>query len=105
MSWIKVIATKTIKDPKCIDTFTRYINKLSKTASNAPGFIKSQSYWENGSSLTLVSISDWTSQANWDQWLTSIERKCMSEDNRQYIQKEEFQILIKKRKPKDIFLL
>jgi len=105
MSWIKIIATKTIKDPKCIDAFTRYVNKLSKTASNAPGFIKSQSYWKRDSSLTLVSISDWTSHTHWNKWLTSTERKCMSKDNNQYIQKEEFEVLIKKRKPNDIFLL
>ena len=106
MSWIRVIAKKTAKDPLMVDAFTRYINRLTKTAAYAPGFINSNSYWKNGgSTTTIVSISDWTSHDNWEKWLKSNERKKIVNQNEAYIQEEKFDILCKRKKCNDIFLL
>ena len=106
MSFIRVIAKKTAKDPLMVDAFTRYINRLTKTAAYAPGFINSNSYWKNGDSIaTIVSISDWTSHSNWEKWLKSDERKTIVKENQGYIKKENFEILLKRNKCNDTFLL
>ena len=111
MSYIRIISTKVIAAKNlhaasyAKKSFVNYINHLSQKASDAPGFISSNSYWKKGDLNTIISISDWTTENKWDKWVSSPERNLIHHEYKSIIGHETFDILIKKQKKRDVFLL
>jgi hypothetical protein len=90
-----------------------YVNNLYETAKNQPGFIKSNSYWEfeinhtgaNCNSIETLSISEWKSIKDWDNWYTSKERLNIYNNYKDLDRTEKFSILKKRTLIDNVFLL
>lgn len=107
MSLVRIIATKVARSTQTNPTyFAQYVNKLSSTACYMPGFIGAKSYWKVGDHMTIISISDWTSNDAWKQWVDSEKRKtiCLEYDSKT-LSTDNFDVLIKREKTNNIFLL
>lgn len=91
--------------------FINYTNSLSQAAKQQPGFISSNSYFkgelnpEQQDTLTMVTISEWTSNDDWEKWFQSPERKSISHQYQDIIEEEKFHRIFKKKEIEDIFLL
>ena len=89
-----------------------YTNSLSDLAKNYPGFITTNSYWKNSLdyskdnyNLELISISEWNTMNDWNNWFTSDDRYRIHMKYQNIIGREEFNILNKKEINDDTFLL
>ena len=93
--------------------FTEYTNSLSEAAKCSSGFVSSESYWatpvsyldNSHTSMKIVSISNWKSLKDWNNWYNSNKRKEINEKYSDIIESENFDILQKKAPTDDIFLL
>ena len=115
---IKVISLKSTKEVIAYGVprirFSEYANTLSEKAKNHPGFISTNSYWKNRmeipendeiSKLEIVSISNWKSIDDWNDWLDSETRKKIKSSYTDIIGSESFNILNKRSPTDDTFLL
>tara|TARA_Y100000589_G_C26881973_1_gene518379 strand:+ start:126 stop:473 length:348 start_codon:yes stop_codon:yes gene_type:complete len=111
---VKIISNKVAKGSLSDGSrtaFIDYTNVLSETAKTHKGFISSSSYWKNpietssNDKIEIVSISDWKSIQDWDDWYNSDSRKKINNKYQKIIDKENFNILLKKTPLDDIFLL
>ena len=100
---IRVIATKI--GYYNTTNFIKYINSLTRSASYAKGFIGSNSYWKVGKNKHIVSVSDWTSNDNWEKWLESKERAKIKNKYKIDVKSEEYYILVKRKDTNNTFLL
>ena len=119
-----IVLAKKIGRESCRAGFADYVNKLSKKVFYSPGFISTESYWkcwdftagfENKAHIcddllgqqfpTLITISQWTSQNDWERWYYSKDRANIKKSFADDIELEHFTILTKRIKPNDIFLL
>ena len=113
---IKIISHKMTKIlshnevPRII--FSDYSNRLTQEASGKKGFIKSNSYWmspvdcfEEVNQMKIVTISQWNSVSDWNNWLHSEERKKIYESYKDVIDKESFHMINQRNPTDDIFLL
>lgn len=91
--------------------FINYTNSLSQAAKQQPGFMSSNSYFkgelnhEQQDTLTMVTISEWTSNDDWEKWFLSPKRKSISQQYQDIIKEEKFHRIFKKKEIEDIFLL
>ena len=53
----------------------------------------------------MVTISEWTSNDDWEKWFQSPERKSISHQYQDIIEEEKFHRIFKKKEIEDIFLL
>ena len=108
MTWIRVISTKVAKpllygcETNC---FVTYVNKLTNAARSKSGFIESDSHWKGDKYDTIVSISTWTSEKYWQEWLKSQTRDTIYKKHESVIESEKHELLRKRKISKDIFLL
>ena len=110
MSWIRVISTKVARPVRSnghidYNCFVTYVNKLSNAARTNPGFIESDSHWKEDQYDTIVSISTWSSKESWDKWLYSESRANIYNIHKKVIHTEKHDILRKRKKSNNIFLL
>ena len=77
--------------------FGMYVNKLSELVEIQPGFIKSESFWCRESN-NIVSMSDWESKKDWENWFNSNERNKIVKANENFVQEEHFHTLHKTNK-------
>ena len=111
---IKIISNKIAKESLTTgsrNNFIDYTNILSETAKNHSGFISSTSYWKNplesytDQNIEIVSISEWKSLQDWENWYNSENRKEINNKYNKIIKEEKFNVLLKKTHLDDIFLL
>ena len=111
---VKIISNKVAKGSLTNGsrtTFIDYTNVLSETAKTHKGFISSSSYWKNSlessssDKIEIVSISNWKSMQDWEDWYNSKSRKSINDKYQNIIEKENFNVLLKKSPLDDIFLL
>lgn len=111
---IKIISNKIAKDSLSTgsrNNFIDYTNILSEAAKNHSGFISSNSYWKNPletyteQKIEIVSISEWKSLQDWENWYNSEKRKEINNKYIKIIEEEKFNVLLKKTPLDDIFLL
>ena len=108
----KILSEK-ISSKELIGTnkFINYTNTLSQAAKQQPGFMSSNSYFKGNlnseqlDTLTMVTISEWTSNVDWERWFQSPERKSISHQYQDIIKEERFHRIFKKKEIEDIFLL
>tara|TARA_B100000989_G_C19414830_1_gene415979 strand:+ start:442 stop:780 length:339 start_codon:yes stop_codon:yes gene_type:complete len=112
MNRFKILSEKVAsKELLRTNRFINYTNSLSQAAKQQPGFISSNSYFkgnlnnEEQNSLTMVTISEWTSSDDWEQWFQSSERKSISHQYQGIIKEERFHRIFKRKEIEDIFLL
>ena len=79
---IRVLFKKIPKNKNVqIDEIIQASNNLTKQAQLAPGFIWSESFWENDihdslfNNKCLYTLSDWQNIKYWNSWLESEQRK------------------------------
>lgn len=107
---IKILCTKI---PRAIcqkqfvsrNRFAQYNNILTNTVSNMKGFIVSESYYPynpNKNYNMVMSISEWNSYVDWENWYESDERNMIKEDFKDILENEKVSLL---RKGDDVFLL
>ena len=99
MSFIRVISKKILNQ----QSLTPLINQLEKQVKLAPGLVKIEYYWTIGDNSSYTAVSDWEDKTSWDKWFESDNRRKII--NKDKIAKEDYNILIKKNPPNDIFLL
>lgn len=107
MNIVRVIAFKRGKD-LCKSNFKDYINQLTLEAHKQKGFIKSESFMKSKFSYNnhlIVSISDWDSEKDWEDWKESSVRNNIYHEYVGNIISEEFTILVKNKERNNIFLL
>lgn len=91
--------------------FINYTNTLPQAAKQQPEFMSSNSHFkeelnpEQQDTLTMVTISKWTSSDDWEQWYQSIERNSISYQYQDIIAEEKFHRIFKRKEIGDIFLL
>lgn len=91
--------------------FTNYTNALSQAAKKQTGFMSSNSYFKDSikastqHKLTMVTISEWYSSDDWEQWFQSQERKSIRNQYQDIIAEEHFYRVFKKKEIEDVFLL
>ena len=87
---------------------------LREQAKNHPGFISSSSYWKNTINfpndeetckLEIVSISNWKSIDDWNNWFNSQKRQKIRNSYDDIIENETFNLLNKRTVKDDTFLL
>lgn len=115
---VKIISLKSTK--KIIShgvprvRFSEYANNLGEQAKNHPGFISSSSYWKNTINfpndeetckLEIVSISNWKSIDDWNNWFNSQKRQKIRNSYDDIIENETFNLLNKRTIKDDTFLL
>jgi len=110
MSWIRIISTKVAKPLTSnsymeYNCFVTYVNKLTNAAKSKPGFIESDSHWKGENYDTIVSISTWSSKESWKNWLNSTKREDIYNKHKQVIKSEKHELLRKRKKSNNIFLL
>ena len=114
MSWVVVISRKVAR-PACrlgyaeSYQFAEYLNQLTKAANQKAGFISSNSFWSNHRSCerynTAISVSKWTSEKHWEDWLKSRTRAEIYCEHKDMIESEKFEVLIKKKDTNTVPLL
>ena len=85
--------------------FAKYNNILTETVNNMKGFIGSESYYPYDPMEDynmVMSLSEWKSHRDWENWYNSEKRNDIKNEFRDVIEKERIAIL---RKDDDIFLL
>jgi alpha-L-arabinofuranosidase len=104
MNSIRVLAIKScIRNPIRLVSYT---NTLTREAKIFPGFIKSQKYWKAGSVDTLITLSDWDSVSEWNNWFRSEKREDIADFFVNHdITTETYTILVPKKPANKNFLL
>ena len=118
MNKFKVLVRKSgllyTRNPLC---FADYMNHLTLNAKLFPGFIRSESYWENNlnngrfnqnyedKSAIICTISDWKTSDDWYNWYNSEVRAEIKNEYLPVITDETFSKLYKNDMSSDIFLL
>ena len=115
---IKILSLKSTKEVVSYGVprirFSEYTNTLSEKARQHPGFVSSNSYWKNSikfpedketCSLEIVSISEWRSLDDWEDWYKSKSRQDICNLYKDIIGKESFDIMNKRSSTEDTFLL
>jgi len=112
MNRFKILSEKIAsKELLRTNRFINYTNSLSQAAKQQPGFLSSNSYFkgnlnnEQQDILTMVTISEWTSSDDWEQWYQSTERSSISHQYQDIIAEEKFHRIFKRKEIEDIFLL
>ncbi len=110
---LKIISKKILETGKQFPRIglINYTNDLSQTARNQKGFKSSKSYWSvpvndiKDKKVIIITISEWNSLNNWNDWYNSNERNNINTTYKDIINKESFSILKKKLENDDLFLL
>ena len=118
MNTFKVLVRKSgllyNRNPLC---FADYMNHLTLNAKLFPGFISSESYWENNlinnkfydnyenKPAVICTISDWESGEDWFNWFNSEVRADIKNEYASVITDESFSKLYKNNSNNDVFLL
>ena len=112
---IKIISTKggklTLNNviPRLL--MLEYTNSLTEKAKYQKGFVNSNSYWKNSLAFShninieLITISEWKTLEDWNNWYLSKERYEIYRKYSNIIAKEHFDYLTQKNINDDIFLL
>lgn len=117
MNSFKVLVRKSgllyTRNPLC---FADYMNTLTLNAKLFPGFIRSESFWENclnnnnnkldeNKPAVICTISDWKTSEDWFNWYNSDVRASIKSDYLSVITDESFSKLYKNDSDSDVFLL
>ncbi len=112
MNYFKILSQKIAsKEVLRTNRFINYTNCLSQAAKQQSGFISSNSYFKSNLSLdksnnlTMITISEWNTSDDWEQWFLSSERQKISSQYQDIIEQEEFHRIFKRKEIEDIFLL
>ena len=114
-TFVRIMSNKTVfkkTSEGSRSRFIEYTNSLSEIAKHQKGFIESQSYWNyplNNSDYNkcyeIVTISDWKSIDDWNEWYDSNSRKKIHDRYKEIIHEEDFRVLLTKHVNDDLFLL
>ncbi len=111
MNPIKIFSEKIcVRNRISYTGFINYTNNLTKLAKQHHGFISSESFikepfeYDSDIPIKVITISQWDSIYDWNNWHSSGSRRDVYNNYRDVIDTENFNLLFKK-KNNDIFLL